>query len=235
MKALKLLSVGLLLTYLYGCVVVTPNIGVKKEFWNDKNGVVGVAVTKLPEPMAHKAGAQGLLDIAINNANADDLETALKKENKSSIYELQDKLVSYLKSKGLNAKKVDSPIDLETLTELEKENDESKGIYFAARDFKPLKSSLGVDKLLVVQLNALGTIRSYYGFIPTSEPSGYAVLNGYVVNLDNNQLEWNNTVTQSVNHGAKEWDQPPEFTALVKAMHSAYNLSQTKLYENFSQ
>ena len=235
MKLFKYLTVLLVVFSLYGCVVITPNIGVKKEFWDNKTDVVGVAVVKLPEAQAHKAGSQGLLDIAINNANAGDLEEALKKQDLSSIHNVQDKVVAYLSSKGFKVKKVAGPIDLESLKELEATNDDSKAIYYARRDFKPLKSSLGVDKLVMIQVNAVGTIRSYYGFFPIGAPSGYSVLNGYVVNLADNRLEWNQSVTQTVPHGAADWDVPPDFVALVKAMDSAYKQSQSMLLNNFVQ
>lgn len=235
MKHFKYLFVAIIVISFYGCAAVKPDIGVKKEFWDNKNSTVGVALVKLPEPMTHKAGNQGLLDLAINNANASDLDIALQKQDISSINQVQDKIVTYLTSRGLKAKKITTPIDIDTLVETETSDDGSKGVYYAKRDFKPLKKSLGVDKLVMIHVTMIGTIRNYYGFIPTGSPSGYAVINGSVVNLDNNQLEWNQLVTQSVPFSGADWDTPPEFTALVKAMDTAYKQSQTMLLNTFVQ
>ena len=235
MKILKYTAVLLIVIAMSGCAAITPNFGVKKDFWQNKSATIGVAVAKLPKAQAVKAGTQGLLDIAINNANADDLEKALNTVDISTVRQMAAKMSAYLAQKGFRVKQIAAPIDVEKLTDNEKQNDEAKGIFYSKKNFAALKTSLGVDKLVLISVNAVGTIRSYYGFIPLGDPSGYAALNGTVINLSNNQMEWNQIVTQTVAHDAGDWDTPPNFASLTKAMKLAYGQSQSILLNDFTQ
>jgi len=70
-------AIGLLLL-LSACATVNQTVPLKNEFWSQTDRTVTVALAKLPDTQAHKAGAQGLLDIAINEAMADELTKALK-------------------------------------------------------------------------------------------------------------------------------------------------------------
>jgi len=235
MKILKLSAVLLIVAVMSGCAAITPNFGVKKDFWQNKSVTVGVAIAKLPQAQAVKSGSQGLLDIAINNANADDLEKALNKVDISGINQMSGKITAYLKQKGYQVKQIAEPIDVTKLADIDKQNDEGKGIFYTKKDFAALKASLGVDKLVLISVNVVGTIRSYYGFIPLGDPSGYAALSGSVINLANNQMEWNQFVTQTVAHDPGEWDKPPQFASLTKAMSLAYTQSQSILLNDFTQ
>ena len=235
MKILKYSFVLLIVVALGGCAAITPNFGVKKDFWQDKSATIGVAIAKLPKAQAFKSGSQGLLDIAINNANADDLEKALNTVDITSVNQLAAKMTSYLQQKGFRVKQIAAPIDVAKLADFEKQNDDAKSVFYSKKNFAALKSSLGVDKLVLVSVNIVGTIRSYYGFIPLGDPSGYAALNGTVINLSNNQMEWNQLVTQTVAHDPGDWDKPPQFSSLTKAMKLAYVQSQSILLNDFTQ
>lgn len=217
-----------------GCVSVQPNIDVDPAFWSNSNQVIGVAVAKLPKPMSAKSGSQGLLDIMINDANASDLDKHLATLDLTSINKLQDDIVDYLNQKNISAKKIDDQIDISTLAELQ-DTQSGNGVHYTQRDFTSLKDQYGVDKLLLVTITRIGTLRSYYGFIPTSDPVGSCIINGQIVNLSNNQLEWNHTVTQNVPNGEGSWDAPPDFPGLTKAVYSAYEQTQQMLLNNFAQ
>ena len=220
---------------LAGCVTTTPNFAVKKQFWNDKSKIIGVVIGDMPQPTAHKGGQQGLLDLAINNANAGDLEEHLKTLDVSNIKDVAIKMTKYLKGKGLKVKHITKNLDLAGLKDFEGENDEAKGIYYGQSDYRGLKAKYGVDKLVVVNIVRIGTIRNYYGFVPLGDPSGLSHLGGYVVNLSNNQLEWKQTIVEQSPISAAEWDTPPKFDGLTKAMYLAFNQSKSLLFNAFAQ
>jgi len=231
---LKLLLITLV-AMLTGCVTVTPNFAVKQQFWNDKSKTIGVVVGSIPQPSAHKGGNQGLLDMAINNSNASDLEDHLKTLDVSSINGLALKMSKYLKGKGLKVKAFKNTLDLDALADFEAENNDAKKIYYANKDYRALKKKYGVDKLLVINIVRIGTLRTYYGFLPTGDPSGLSHLGGYVVDLSSNQLEWKQSVVNQIPHNAAEWDAPPKFDALTKAMYTAFKQSKSMLFNHFAE
>lgn len=231
---LTVLSISLVL--LSGCVTVVPNFSATQEFWGEKEGkVVGVAIAKPPAPASYKQGNQGLLDIAINSAMATDLDAHLAKLEVMRIDTLADEVAMYLRNKGFLVKRIKTPIDTAALKDFEKpENADSKA-YFASKDFRSLKEQNGVDKLVILSVRQLGTIRSYYGFIPLNAPSGISSVAGQAVNLNNNRLEWNHAVTQIVPNTEGDWDVPPDYPTLTRAIYTAYDRSRTMVYQQFAQ
>lgn len=230
----KLLILFLILG-LSGCVTTTPNFAVKRQFWDNKNKVIGVVVGDMPSPSAHKGGNQGLLDIVINNSNADDLELHLNTLDVSRISDIAIKMTRYLKGKGLKVKHISKNLDLKSLNDFEAENNESSQTYYSNLDYRLLKTKYGVDKLVVINIVRIGTIRNYYGFVPLGDPSGLSHLGGYVVNLDNNQLEWKQSVVQQSPNNTDDWDSPPKFDGLTKAMYVAFDQSKNMLFNHFAK
>lgn len=235
MKFLKTIVLIAALATLTACATITPNFTVKKDFWTNHKQTVGVVIGDMPKPAAHKTGNQGLLDIAINDANSSDLDKHLNSLDITKINDVGDNIASYLEKKDLHVKRIAENLKLEDLPKFETTNDDAKKIYFGDHDYRALKEKYGVDKLVVINVVRIGTIRSYYGFIPTGDPSGISHLAGYIVNLDNNQLEWKQAVTQTVPNASGNWDTPPDFTGLTKAMYLAFEQSRKMLVNNFVQ
>ncbi len=218
---------------LVGCASVIPNFDAKQNFWKDKSSSVGVAVVKIPVAKTHKSGTQGLLDLAINNSMSTDLDKHLATFDVTPIKKVTTKIVAYLTSRGINAKEIKKTIDVEKLKEFEGESSSSTK-YLAVKNFTSLKSELGVDKLLLLSVDLIGTIRNYYGFIPTNSPTGYSLLRGRVINLKTNELEWNQVVSKSVHYEGEDWDTPPNFPELTNALTKAYEQSRNSLFTSLS-
>ena len=235
-QLIRLVVLSISLVLLSGCVTVVPNFSATSEFWGEKEGkVVGVAIAKTPVPTTYKQGNQGLLDLAINSAMATDLDAHLAKLEVMRIDTLADQVAMYLRTKGFLVKRVKTPIDVAALQAFEKPENAPPKAYFASADFRPLKEQHGVDKLVVLSLRQLGTIRNYYGFIPLNAPSGISSVSGQAIHLSSNRLEWNHAVTQIVPNTEGDWDVPPEYPALTKAIYTAYDRSRTMVYQQFAQ
>jgi hypothetical protein len=232
-RLLALLSIAVVAA---GCVTTTPNFSARPDFWQQQNAVIGVAIAELPKPTAYKAGSQGLLDVAINNAAGGTLEQHLNTLDISRIEKLSDRIATYLTGRGFKIKQIKEPIKLEALNKIEQNNASGgQGSYIASRDFTSLKAKYEVDKLVLVTVSRVGTIRNYYGFIPLGAPAGISNLQGQAINLKNNGLEWNQSVSQIVPSADANWDQPPDFPGLTKAVHSAFDQTRDLLYNNFVQ
>jgi len=220
---------------LAGCVTVVPNFSARPVFWERKQAVIGVAVAELPKPTAYKGGSQGLLDIAINNANAGSLETHLGSLDISKVANISDRIVEYLTVKGFKVKQIKDPIKISELKELEKDTANAADNPRSSHDFTPLKAKYGIDKLVLITVTQVGTVRNYYGFIPLGAPSGITSMSGKAINLTDNSLEWNQVTTQTVPSADPEWDQPPEYPGLTKSVFVALDRTRDSLYNLFVQ
>lgn len=94
------------------------------------------------------------------------------------------------------------------------------------------KTKYDVDKLVLISVPRIGTIRNYYGFVPLGSPTGLTHLTGQVINLSNNRLEWNQSVVQTA-PCTEPWDAPPDYPKLTEAVYTALEQSRTVLLNNF--
>jgi len=231
-KSLLRLIVALGLVSLLSACAVNPMVQLKPEFWTQTDRTVVVAIATLPDTAAHKVGAQGLLDLAINNAMADDLSKALKTITLHDSYgQARSEVVKRLQEKGMKSSFTEKMIDAGTLQDF---SSDDKSRTYAPKDFRPLKADLGgADRLLLFTVVQVGTQRSYYGFIPTSAPSAVLRATGEMIDLQTNEVLWRD---QTVNTSAisDPWDQPPEFknvhAAVTTVIESARRAMVDKLF-----
>ncbi|RZT36861.1 hypothetical protein [Cupriavidus agavae] len=206
---------GLLLaaSILSGCAVVQKPIPATSAIFEQKESTVVVAIEKMPEPGQVMLGSQGLLDIVINRANAKAIVDRLQTQDFSQVSGLPQSFRSGLESRQIKVVMIDAALDTETMPKFT----EGSGEGIALRDYRPLAKQYKADKLLLITPRSLGTVRSYYGFMPLGAPMGYIALTGQLVNLSTNKLEWYDRVeVQTAALG--EWDQAPEYDNLMKAV-----------------
>lgn len=94
------------------------------------------------------------------------------------------------------------------------------GLGYAERDFRILKKPLGIDYLVVVDINAHGAYRSFSNYVPNGDPQGY--INGVVFAVDLNTNAYIhyleiNEIVQPIG----EWDQPDHFPSVTTAYYQA--------------
>lgn len=219
MRRVILSLVLLSMAVLTGCATQGP-VALDKSYWANKPGSVGVIVAKMPAVGSHKRGAQGLLDMAINDAMANTIDKHLGSLKLDEFSEAGHVIASHFSRQGVPAKFIDEQIDLSTVTKVKKA---PKGT--AALDYASLKAKYGVDQLVVLEVLAAGTIRSYYGFIPLGAPQGYFMCKGTLVNLQDNKILWLGSGTKEVVVD-DPWDQAAEAyphvtTAFYQALEGA--------------
>ena len=206
-----------------GCATVQP-VHLDQSYWAHKPDSVGVVIVKMPEPRTLKMGAQGLLDIGINALMADSLTKYLNGLNQDDFREAGKVIATHFSKHGVPTKLIPEELDLATVP---KAQNPEKG--FAKLDFASLKAKYGVEQLVVLQVNASGTIRSYYGFIPTSAPKGYFSCNGMLVDLNNNKLLWTASAVQQV-PVEDPWDQASEsYPHITAAFYRALEGAKTSV------
>ncbi|MDR6916249.1 hypothetical protein J2X66_003118 [Pseudomonas sp. 3296] len=212
---------------LTGCAHVQPPVPLDHQFWDAKEPTIGVAITVLPAPVLALTGNQGLIDYAINRGVNSKLSDNVEHWQTRDLNTLPDVIVAKLQAKGYKAKRIDEPLDLQKF----KENSFREG--YTARDLTPIKTTHGVDRLLLVNVFATGATRSYYSVVPTSAPMAQVTGQGMVVDLADNKLLWFQPFA-TVQAAQGEWDEP-NYANLSNAFYQAMDTSRQQMITPFAQ
>lgn len=223
---LALASAGLLLG---GCAV-TPQLPVPlaAETVASKTERIGVAMTTLPKVDTHLPGAGCLLCMAaaaVANSSLTDHTVKLPYED---LPNLKKDVAQLIRKKGGNAIVIEEPLVLDKLPDFS-----AKGPNVALKDFTGLKQRYSIDKLVVIQIDAIGMWRTYSAYFPTSDPKATLQGRGYMVNLRTNTYEWYQPVTV-MKAADKEWDEPPKFPGLTNAYFQAIEIGKDNFLKPFN-
>jgi hypothetical protein len=184
---------------------------------------VGVAMTKLPEVEVHLPGADCLLCIIAASAMNTGLRTHTDTLTHEDLPALKDRMAASLRKKGASVVGIAEALDMKTLPD-----SKATGPNVASTSFAPFKDKFGIDKLVVVEIHAIGFERSYASYIPTSDPKALLRGRGYMVNLGNNTYEW--YLPMNITKSAEgKWDEPEKFPGLTNAYFQALELGNDHL------
>ena len=78
----------------------------------------------------------------------------------------------------------------EPLTEDEVKNLKTPKEGVSQNDFSKYKEKYGLDYLMLINFKTIGTVRSYYGPVPTSEPLATSFITGQIIDLSTDKLSW---------------------------------------------
>ncbi|NTV10506.1 MAG: hypothetical protein HGA47_06990 [Zoogloea sp.] len=185
-------------------------------------------MTALPKPDTQFPGAGCLMCLAAASIANSSLTAHVKTLSHEDLPQLKSEVASLLRNRGADVVVIDEELKLDTLSDYG-----SKGPNIAPKNFSPLQQKYRVDKLLVIDITALGFTRTYSSYIPTSDPKGLVQGTGYIVNLKNNTYEWYLPVmiTKSSDQG---WDEPPKFPGLTNAYYQALEMGRDSFLKPLS-
>jgi hypothetical protein len=226
MRAIQVTALSLLTLLVIGCAP-TPikPVAIEAQFYEQKTQKVGVYLDTLPEVNTFFPGAGCLLCLAAAEIANSDVTDHVKTLSVEDIESIAADVETALKAKGLQPVIISSPINWDNLEEF-KTPDELK--QYARKDLRPLKQPMGVDKLVVVDINQVGVIRSYSSYVPTSDPMGYLYGEVAIVDLNDNSYK----MYQSVNIKTAvvgEWDEPENFPGITTAFYESINTLKQKV------
>jgi hypothetical protein len=224
MRALRSILVGCTLLILAGCAV-NPTVQMKPEFWAQKDRVLVVALSDLPKADYYMSGSQGLLDIAISQSVSNELDEYLESVDISDYEGAQGEIAQKLQDRGFTIKELDRTINTESLKEFESPSD---GRTYADKDFRSLRTELAADRIVLLTVEAVGTQRSYYGFVPTGRPVAILRARGEIVDLTSNEVLWRNSDVVTVEID-EPWDQPPEYQNVGAAVNKVIVLARDSM------
>ncbi|WP_417329931.1 hypothetical protein [Halomonas cupida] len=210
-----------------GCANRQAPVAMHQSVWQEKHERIGVTASVVNQPQLYKIGPQGLLDLAINNEMTLDLREAMQDWDNQALKDIPQELAASLEDRGYEVVMIPEPLRIEDFQEVDNRQDG-----YSAHDFRPLKPRYQIDKLIVVSIGAHGLTRSYYGFIPTSDPVATVNHLSSVIDLDDNRylLHQSGSVEQAAEG---EWDQPPLYPHLAEAYSKAIEQARQDILAEF--
>jgi hypothetical protein len=191
-------------------------------------GRIGVAMTALPKLDTQTPGVSCLLCLATASIANSSLTTHAKTLPYEDLPALKTALADLLRKKGADVTVIEGDLDLEGLPTFG-----TTGPNIARKDFTSLRQKHSIDKLLVVEVSALGFIRTYSAYIPTSDPKGLLQGTGYLVSLKDNTYDWYQPVVVTKSAEGK-WDEPPSFPGLTNAYFQALEIGKDSFLRPFA-
>ena len=212
-----------------GCSVQPQQpINLSNNFWQAPNKSVGIVMAPLPTIDTYEIGADCLLCLATVAAANSSLTAHVTTLSDDNLPALKNDLAKKLEARGITSKVIDEPFDIKALTD-----SSSTAPNAAKKDYSSFKAKYHVNQLLVVQVNVLGTFRTYASYVPTSDPKG--AFNGvaYMVNLDDNTYSWYMPIDIQQSAGTT-WDEPPKFPGITNAYYQALATGKDTIIKAFT-
>ncbi len=193
-----------------------------------KPGRVGVLLAALPKPDTAFPGAGCLLCIGVANANHTQLNREVQTFSTQELNPLAAELVALLKQRGMDAVLISDTVKLADLPDLGASDPANK----SRKNFAALKGKHNIERLLVVDIQAVGVWRAYSAYVPTDVPR--AIFNGQasLIDLSTHALEWHLPLALSrAAEGA--WDEPPKFPGLSNAYYQVLETGKDMIKKPF--
>lgn len=190
-------------------------------------GRVGVAMAPLPKPDTQFPGAGCLLCMATASMANSALTTHTQTLPHEDLPKLKAEVADLLRKKGTDAMVIPDELKIDALADYKTETPN-----VARKDFSPLKQKYKIDKLVMIQIDAVGVSRPYSAYISTGDPQAMLRGAGYLVNLSNNTYEWYLPVTITKNSDGS-WDEPPKFPGLTNAYFQVLEQSRDTFLKPF--
>ena len=190
---------------------------------------IGVVMTPIPKVDTYLPGAGCLLCYAAAAAANSTLNSYSHTLPVEDLPNLKKQVADVLVKRGLDAVVIDEPLDVKKLPRAHAE-----GPNLARQDFTALKAKYHVDKLLVIDVELLGFVRTYASYIPTSDPKAEFNGLGYIVDLNTNAFDWYNPVS-IVKSSDGQWKEPPKFPGLTNAYFQTLELGKDGFVKPLAQ
>lgn len=194
------------------------SVSFSREVIGSQGGRIGVAMTALPKVDTELPGASCLLCLAVASMANSSLTAHAQTLTYEDLPKLKNEVADLLRKKGANVTVIEENLDVNALPDFA-----TKGPNIARKDFSALQKKYKIDKLLVIDITAMGFIRTYSAYVPTSDPKGMLRGTGYIVNLKSNTYDWYEPVSVTKSADQK-WDEPPKFPGLTNAYFQALEI-----------
>lgn len=230
MKYAQPLLIAFALLLLAGCATAPRDpIALSEDYYANEEFTVGIYMRELPETKMYLPGADCLLCIAVVNAANKKISEHVETLPSDEVGLVRDIAERALAANSVKTLIIEDSIGFDELTKVTNSKRTNK---LAKKDFRPLKESLGIDHLLILDIDKLGGERVYSGYIPTGSPTSFIQGEVYIVNLTTNEYElYEHVEIKSAIQG--EWDEPPSFPGLTNAYYQSVEELKIRVGELF--
>lgn len=226
---IKLTSILLVCLMFTGCASVKYQEPVEYTTAIPIQGNTIAISADVPEkPKMTTPGASCLLCLAAAAAANSGLTSHTKTLNNDEITSLGSELTEIFQSNEYNVTLLTEPVDVKKLKKI-------KGAVEAVdpvRDYRPLKQTLGTTHLLIIDIDYVGFVRNYSGYIATSPPQSLVEGNAYLVNLETNQYDWYLPIYEKNSVGSN-WKEGPDYPGLTNAYYQSVASTRDKILSTF--
>lgn len=218
MSVFKLGVAAVVLAVLGGCATAPQQaLPMSANALKSDGGRIGVAMTALPKVDTAFPGAGCLLCIAVASGFHGKMTDHVRTLPYEDLADLKKQAAAAITKKGAQAVVIEEEIKFDALPDFKSEQPN-----FARKDFRALREKHNIDRLMVVNVAAIGVWRDYSSYVPTSDPKAVVKGAAYMVNLRTNALEWFAPI--EIAKAATAWDQPPKYPDLTNAYFQAIEL-----------
>lgn len=213
-----------------GCVSVPQaSIPLNKSAVTQQGEKVGIAMMSVPKVDTFLPGAGCLLCLAVASAANSSLTKYANSLPYEGVDKLTDTIAQKLKSQGVEVVMIPETINVGKLAAFNR----GKAVDVAPKNFQPLRNKYHVDRLMIIDIQGIGFMRTYSSYVPTSDPKAYLNGAGYIVNLSSNVYEWYLPVNiLKSTEGA--WDEPPQFPGLTNAYFQTLEVAKDNFLKPFA-
>ena len=227
MKVKSLLVMAFLVAFLGGCATPpqTP-VALNKDAISTKSRI-GVAMMAVPKPDTYLLGAGCLLCYAAASIANSDLTDYTHTLSNDDVVKYKDSVVDLLKKQGADVVVIADPLNPKDF----QENSSAVGV--PKLNLTSLKDKYKIDRVLVINVTALGFLRTYANYFPTSDPKALVEGSAYIVDLSKNAYDW--YLPFSVTKAADgKWDEPKQFPGLTNSFYQVVETGRDYISKPFS-
>lgn len=228
----KLLFLFPIITILAACSSQPP-IALKKEFWEGEKNL-GIHIQSPKHADFRPEGAIGLLDWAIITAATSELSNHIDTLDDKGFIDMPNDLKQKISDSehSISLTPLDTDAIVAKTIRKFKGKKKDEDFYFPV-DLTPLKAKLNVDHLLLFKILRLGVNRSYYGFLPLSEPNATMIVEGTLVDLTTNKMLWYKQI-KKITPNENAWDKGPDFPEITRNYQTTIDRMKSALIEDIT-
>lgn len=230
MKALTraaLLSIALIVG---GCATPPqPPVALGPDAVSSGNTRIGIAMNVPAKPDTYFPGASCLLCAGVAAVANSSLTSYTQLLPRDDLLPLKDQLAAQIRKKGPTVIIIPDAVTFDGLPDFP-----NPGPNVFKKDVSSLRSKYNIDKLLMVQINTLGMVRTYSAYFPTSEPKATVGGVAFIVNLNSNAYEWYMPL-QVQKSADGPWDEAPKFPGLTNAYYQVLETTKDEVMEPFGK
>ncbi len=185
-------------------------------------------MTALPQVDTYFPGADCLLCIAAASVANSSLTTHTKSLGYEDLSGLTALLAELIRKRGGEPVVIAEDIKLDAYADRKV----GEGVNESRKDFSTLQAKHRIDKLLLVDIRAIGFRRNYAAYFPTSDPKAILTGSGSLIDLKTQGLDWHAPLAIArASDGA--WDEPPKYPGLSNAYFQMLELGKDEVLKPF--